>query len=243
MWMAHFHHKADSPHRNTLSGIWGWGLHILLAPWKHSADCKAVSSEGESSWLWFSSLLPDRGKWERMSALAVDKQRDGSRMERIGLSSNCPLRVFFSALDEEGGGDSSQIFTWSPGTPRGGHHNMEASSLGIYWFSAYKRKSCLTMKVVSVIFAPRYSKKNRNEQSEYESRAGEVASWTKSLHTTVRIWIRVPRTHRRLAWYYTPPVPVCLWWGEKGECPRNLGQLAWHPWSQKHRCCIKQSGR
>lgn len=71
--------------------------------------------------------------------------------------------------------------------PPGGHHNMEASSLGIYWFSAYKRKSCLTMKVVSVIFAPRYSKKNRNEQSEYESRAGEVASWTKSLHTTVRI--------------------------------------------------------
>lgn len=57
----------------------------------------------------------------------------------------------------------------------GGDHNMEASSLGIYWFSAYKRKSCLTMKVVSVIFSPRYSKKNRNEQSEYESWAGEVA--------------------------------------------------------------------
>lgn len=79
------------------------------------------------------------------------------------------------------------------------------------------------MKVVSVIFAPRYSKKNRNEQSEYESWAGEVAPWTKSFHTTVRIWIQVPRTHRKLAWYYTPPVPVCLWWGWERGMSQKLG--------------------
>lgn len=51
-----------------------------------------------------------------MSVLAVDKQRNGSRMKRIGLNTNSPLQVFFSALDEEWGAGSSQIFKRHPGT-------------------------------------------------------------------------------------------------------------------------------
>lgn len=48
---AHFCHEADFPHltKHTWAfGIEGKKLHILLVLSKHSADCSAVSSEGEN---------------------------------------------------------------------------------------------------------------------------------------------------------------------------------------------------
>lgn len=61
-----------------------WHIYSLSANTVPAA--KLFLQQGESSWLQTPPRMPDRGKWERMSKLAVDKQWDGSKMRRIGLS-------------------------------------------------------------------------------------------------------------------------------------------------------------
>lgn len=99
---------------------------------------KLFLQQGESSWLQTPPRMPDRGKWERMSKLAVDKQWDGSKMRRIGLSHI--LHKCFSQflMKEKGKKKIPQILPRYSGAL--GPQFANVSSLGIYQLLVEKKK-------------------------------------------------------------------------------------------------------
>lgn len=114
-----------------------WHIYSLSANTVPAA--KLFLQQGESSWLQTPPRMPDRGKWERMSKLAVDKQWDGSKMRRIGLS-NILHKCFsqFLMKKEKGKKKIPQILPRYSGAL--GSQFANVSSLGIYQLLVEKKK-------------------------------------------------------------------------------------------------------